>query len=108
MTVSKISPVNDWSGDNSTTTFDFDFLIEKEEELVVKYQDSSGVQTTLSLDIDYTINEVGSDSGSYITFPIAGSSYTVLKPTEKIILALELDISQEKEIHNSNKFNLNI
>ena len=31
MTVSKISPVNDWSGDNSTTTFDFDFLIEKEE-----------------------------------------------------------------------------
>lgn len=108
MTVSKISPVNDWSGDNSTTTFDFDFLIEKDEELVVKYQDSTGVQTTLNLDIDYTINEVGSDSGSYITFPIAGSSYTVLKPTEKIILALELDISQEKEIHNSNKFSLSM
>ena len=108
MTVSKNSPVNDWSGDSSVTQFDFDFLIESEDELVVKLQNSSGVQTTLTLDVDYSIHEVGNSEGSYITYPLSGSSHSVLTSEEKIILALELDIAQEKEIHNSNKFNLNI
>jgi hypothetical protein len=108
MTVSKIVPVNTHSGDGSVIQFDFDFLIENEKELIVKLQDSSGVQTTLTRDVDYSIHEVGNTEGSYITYPLAGSSHSVLASDEKIILALELDISQEKEIHNSNKFNLNI
>ena len=104
MTVSKITPVNNYTGNGSTTTFDFDFLIEDESELLVQYTDSDGVQITLTLDEDYTINEVGNEEGSYITFPIDKSSYGVLTSDEVITLALRLDIEQEKEYTNSSKF----
>ena len=67
MTVSKINPVNNYAGDSSVTRFDFDFLIEDERELLVQHTDSSGIQRTLTLDVDYSINEVGNKNGSYIT-----------------------------------------
>ena len=104
MTVSKITPVNNYTGNGSATTFDFDFLIEDESELLVQYTDSDGVQTTLTLDVDYSINEVGNEEGSYITFPLDKSSYGVLTSDEVITLALRLDIEQEKEYANSSKF----
>ena len=103
MTVSKIEPVNNYSGNSSTTTFDFDFLIEHEDELLVQHTNSLGVQTTLTLGIDYTINEIGNVNGSYITFPIAGSTYSVLTADEVISLTTNLDIEQTKEYKNSSK-----
>ena len=106
MTVSKIDPVNNYSGNNSTTTFDFDFLIENEDELLVQHTNSLGVQTTLTLGIDYTINEIGNVDGSYITFPIAGSAYPVLTADEVISLTTNLDIEQTKEYKNSSGLHL--
>lgn len=106
MTVSKNNPVNNYAGDSSVTRFDFDFLIEDERELLVQYTDSSGIQRTLTLDVDYSINEVGNKNGSYITFPIVGSEYSVLGTDEVISLSLELDIEQDKEYANSSKLNL--
>ena len=106
MTVSKIDPVNNYSGNNSTTTFDFDFLIENEDELLVQHTNSLGVQTTLTLGIDYTINEIGNADGSYITFPIAGSAYPVLTADEVISLTTNLDIEQTKEYKNSSGLHL--
>lgn len=103
MTVSKIEPVNNYAGNSSTTIFDFDFLIENEDELLVQHTNSLGVQTTLTLGIDYTINEIGNVNGSYITFPIAGSAYTVLTADEVISLTTNLDIEQTKEYKNSSK-----
>ena len=106
MTVSKINPVNNYAGDSSVTRFDFDFLIEDEKELLVQHTDSSGIQRTLTLDVDYSINEVGNKNGSYITFPLEGSEYSVLGTDEVISLSLELDIEQDKEYANSSKLNL--
>ena len=106
MTVSKINPVNNYAGDSSVTRFDFDFLIEDERELLVQHTDSSGIQRTLTLDVDYSINEVGNKNGSYITFPLVGSEYSVLGTDEVISLSLELDIEQDKEYANSSKLNL--
>lgn len=103
MTVSKIEPVNNYAGNSSTTIFDFDFLIENEDELLVQHTNSLGIQTTLTLGIDYTINEIGNVNGSYITFPIAGSAYTVLTADEVISLTTNLDIEQTKEYRNSSK-----
>lgn len=105
MTVSKIDPVNNYAGNSSTTTFDFDFLIENEDELLVQHTNSLGVQTTLTLGIDYTINETGNVNGSYITFPIAGSSYSILAADEVISLTTNLDIEQPREYKNSSKLN---
>ena len=105
MTVSKNNPVNNYAGNNSVTRFDFDFLIEDAKELLVQHTNSLGVQTTLILDKDYTINEIGNKNGSYITFPLAESDYSVLADDEIISLSLELDIEQDKEYANSSKLN---
>lgn len=105
MTVSKNNSVNNYAGNNSVTRFDFDFLIEDAKELLVQHTNSLGVQTTLILDKDYTINEIGNKNGSYITFPLAESDYSVLADDEIISLSLELDIEQDKEYANSSKLN---
>ncbi|MCD7880033.1 MAG: hypothetical protein LUG16_08900 [Candidatus Gastranaerophilales bacterium] len=80
------NPYNNWSGNGSTTTFDFDFYIEDSSQLEVYYTDTSGTQVQLTADVDYTINEVGNEDGSYITFPVLTSSYSVLKEGEVIAI----------------------
>ena len=106
MTVSKIDPVHNYTGNGSTTTFDFDFLIENESELLVQHTNAMGIQTTLALNIDYTIAKTKSETGSYITFPIEGSSYSILSSEEVISLTTNLPIEQVKEYKNSSKLHL--
>lgn len=95
MTVPNIEPVNNYPGNGSNTTFDFDFLINSADELKVLHTSSNSVQAPLTLDVDYTINEIGNENGSYITFPIQGSSYSVLSSEETISLILDLEIEQD-------------
>ncbi len=104
MTISSVIPVNNYAGNGSTTTFDFDFLIENSEELVVTKSDSSGNIITLRENVDYTIHEIGNSSGSYITFPIAGSTYSVLTSDEVLTLALELEIKQDNQFPQARNF----
>ena len=52
------NPYNNWSGNGSTTTFDFDFYIENETQLKVYHTNALGVQTLLLHDVDYSINEL--------------------------------------------------
>ena len=105
MTVSSIEPVNNYTGNSSNTKFDFDFLIENEAELIVQHTSSNGTISVLQNGVDYSIHEIGNSNGSYITFPILGSTYNKLAPDEKISLMLTLTIKQEKEIRNSLFFN---
>jgi len=106
MTVSKIDPVNNYTGNGSTTTFDFDFLIEDEAELLVQHTNSLGVQVPLVLNVDYVIDKTGENSGSFITFPIEGSQYQTLQYDEVISLSANLPIEQTKEYRNSSKLQL--
>lgn len=53
-----ITPVNTWAGNGSNTTFDFDFLINKESELQVLHTSKDGIQTELQLNKDYTIYQI--------------------------------------------------
>lgn len=108
MTVSSIIPVNNYTGNSSCKKFDFDFLIEDENELIVQHIDKNGVITKLKKNIDYSINEIGNPNGSFIIFPLEGSVYKVLTENEKISLALTLVIKQESEFKNSLYFNFNI
>ena len=104
MTISSVVPVNNYTGNGSTTKFDFDFLIENSEELVVTKSDSSGNILTLRENVDYSIHEIGNSSGSYITYPIAGSSYSVLSSDELLTLSLELEIKQENQFPQAKNF----
>lgn len=108
MTVSSIVPVNNYSGNGSTTIFDFDFLIESSDELLVTYINEKGEIKKLKEGVDYSINEIGNEFGSYITFPLEQSSYNILKQNEVISLALNLEIKQESEFENSSYLNLKV
>lgn len=101
-----ITPVNTWAGNGSNTTFDFDFLINKESELQVLHTSKDGIQTELQLNKDYTIYQIGNENGSYITFPILGSSYSVLSDDEKISLVLNIPKAQTSPYGTSSKLNL--
>lgn len=101
-----ITPVNTWAGNGSNITFDFDFLINKESELQVLHTSKDGIQTELQLNKDYTIYQIGNENGSYITFPILGSSYSVLSDDEKISLVLNIPKAQTSPYGTSSKLNL--
>ncbi|MBQ9244874.1 hypothetical protein IJ182_01250 [bacterium] len=108
MTVSSVSPVNNYTGNSSNTRFDFDFLIEKESELVVQHTDKNGVISILQYGIDYSIHEIGNKNGSYIIFPLNNSQYPVLKEEEGLSLMLDLVIKQENEFRNSLYYNIEV
>lgn len=108
MTVSSIRPVNTYSGNNSSQKFDFDFLIEKAEELTVSHINASGTKTLLKFGRDYSIAEVGNPNGSYINFPLEASKYKVLGFDEVISLSLNLEIKQESKFENSSFLNLKV
>ncbi len=101
-----ILPVNNYQGNNSTTTFDFDFYIESSEQLKVYHFDENNVKNLLIEGVDYSINEFKNENGSYITFPLQGSTYGTLATNEKISLELSLPISQDTQYNNSSLLNL--
>ena len=108
MTVPAINPVNSYEGNSSVTTFLFEFLIEKPEELIVELTDFKGETVILENGIDYSITGTGNFNGGSITFPLSTSVYGVLREDEKITLRLSLPILQESEFRNSTYFNFNM
>ena len=104
--IPEVAPYNNYTGDSSTTKFDFDFFIEDSTQLVVQLTQEDGTIKTLTNDTDYTIHEVGNENGSYITFPITGSSYSTLSSSEIISLSLSLPIAQESEYGTSSELDL--
>ena len=108
MTVSSIIPVNNYTGNGSVTKFDFDFLIDSESELVVTHTDLNGISNVLKFGIDYSINELGNENGSFIEFPLKDSSFDILSQGEILSLSLSLPIKQESEFASSSSLNLTI
>lgn len=103
MAIPETEPVKNHYGNNSATSFDFDFCIEKSSQLKVQHTDLNGVLTTLKENVDYSIHEIGNENGSYITFPISGSTYDILKwdtvndKKELLTISLNIPLKQEFE-----------
>ena len=104
-------PVKNHKGNNSATTFDFDFYIENEEQLLVTHTDLDGNITTPEYGVDYTIAAFKQQDGSSITFPIQGSSYGILAEDtssgkkEILSIALNIPIEQPAEYNTSGDLN---
>ena len=107
-------PVYTYAGNDSATTFDFDCLVENENQLDVYFTDSEGNQSLLLYGTDYSIHEFNNSNGSYITYPLEASSHHVLKgessvgagDAEKLSLCLTLPIAQESEYGTSSELDL--
>lgn len=111
MAIPETEPVKNHYGNNSATSFDFDFYIEKSSQLKVQHTDLNGLLTTLKENVDYSIHEIGNENGSYITFPISGSTYDILKwdtvndKKELLTISLNIPLKQEFEFDISGDLN---
>jgi hypothetical protein len=105
-----IDPINISPGDGSTTRFDFDFLINSTDELSVVKEDSLKNLIPLVCDTDYSVHKIGDKNGSYITFPITGSTHQKLQPNENITRSLKLKYEQQSVFseNGSSSGNLNM
>ena len=55
-----------YTGNGVTTQFSYDFRVENKNQLIVYETDTDGVVTTLTVDTDYTVNDIGTDGGGTI------------------------------------------
>ena len=106
--IPEISPYNNYTGNGTAIQFDFDFLVENSSQLVVELLDSNGEKSTLEYGVDYSINELSNPNGSYITYPIAGSSHSVLSSNETLSLYLSLPIKQSSEYSKSSELDFKL
>ncbi len=98
------NPYNNWQGDNSTTKFDFDFLVENQSQLLVFVTAADKTVRQLTYETDYTITGFGNNNGGYITYPI-NEENDKLQNDETITLQLVLPITQQSEYGTSSELN---
>lgn len=90
---------NDYIGNNAVSVYSYGFKIFNKSHLLVKTRSALGVESTLILDTDYTVDGVGESVGGNITL-IAGNLATGIALT---ILG-RMPIEQENDLGNQGSF----
>lgn len=90
-----------YDGNDSTTIFPFPYLFQANTDLTVIHTSSSGEDTILVLDTDYSVSGADNPAGGSVTYPIAG---TPLETGEKITIAREMEVNQETDLSNHGAF----
>jgi uncharacterized lipoprotein YajG len=76
MTISSTTVKNSYSGDGSTTTFNYTFKIFANSDLQVIIRSSTGTETVKTITTHYTVTGAGSASGGSISFYCWKYSYS--------------------------------
>lgn len=99
MTLSADTSRMDCVGNNTTATYSYTFKIFADSDLVVTETDTNGVESTLDLNVDYSVTGAGDSDGGSITL-LAGNLAT------NHLLAIEriMPITQETDIRNQGDF----
>lgn len=97
MTVSTTTSRVEFTLTGSTNSFPFSFKIFAEDDLVVVYRDTSGSETTLVLNTDYTVSTGPWESGGTVTTTTTYTSGT-------LTIARSLDLTQEVDYTTSGPF----
>jgi hypothetical protein len=100
MTDTSTTLKNSYNGNDSATSFDYQFKIYDENELIVIKTNNDGVDETLTLNTDYTVNNVGENNGGSVTYPISGSP---LSANETLTLYPSYPLTQTIEFTNQDK-----
>jgi hypothetical protein len=98
MTVASSTNRVDYTGNGATTIFPFTFRIFEASDIVVVTADDDGIETTLELNVDYTVTGVGSYNGGTVvigTAPINGQALTIQRV---------LPLTQETDLRNQGQF----
>ena len=86
MTISTTTIKNSYSGNGSTTAFNYTFKISAESEMEVIIRSAAGTETVKTLTTHYTITGVGNAGGGAVTFtagniPVAGETVILRRET---------------------------
>ena len=68
MTISSVTVKNSYSGDGSTTSFNYTFKIFAESDLQVIIRSSTGTETVKTITTHYTVAGAGNTNGGSVTF----------------------------------------
>ncbi|EPN9526757.1 GDSL-type esterase/lipase family protein [Cronobacter malonaticus] len=98
MTVSTEVDHNDYTGNGTTTNFDYNFRVFKRTDLVVSVLDLDNNLTELILDTDYTVTGAGGYNGGKVILsaPLANGW--------KISISRNLPLTQDTDLRNQGSF----
>ena len=82
MTISTTTIKNSYSGNGSTTTFNYTFKITDQDDIDVLIRSASGTETTKTITTHYTVTGVGNASGGTVVF----TSGNIPSGTETVVL----------------------
>lgn len=99
MTISSTTNRNDYIGNNTTDTYNYSFKIFTKNDLLVTQKDTNDVETTLTVDTDYTVTGLGELSGGTIVLT-AGNLATGYTLTIRRVLTL----TQSTDIRSQGDF----
>ena len=95
MTVPSTTLRHTYVGSGSAGPFDYDWRIQDKSELqVIKSVDATRLETVLVVDVDYTVANVGNDSGGSVTLT------SPLFSGEKLSILPSVRFSQEIDLNN--------
>jgi hypothetical protein len=97
MTVSAQTPRSGpYSGNGSTTAFDYGFFVKTDDEIVVTVADAAGAETVKTLTTDYTVSGAGNATGiggtvTFVTAPVS---------TERVVVMRTIAMTQAVDLQN--------
>lgn len=89
----------DYVGNGATDEYDYTFLIFDEDDLLVTVRDTDNIETTLAINIDYTVAGVSDPDGGTITL-VAGN----LDSGNILTIRRVRDLVQNTDIRNQGEF----
>ena len=86
MTISTTTIKNSYSGNGSTTTFNYTFKITDQDDIDVIIRSASGTETTKTITTHYTVTGVGNSGGGTVVFtagniPASGETVVLRRST---------------------------
>ena len=94
MTISTTTIKNSYSGDGSTTQFNYTFKITDKDDIEVIIRSSGGTETVKTITTHYTVAGVGNANGGSITF----TSGNIPTATETVILRRDTPQTQTMDL----------
>ncbi len=103
MTVLSSTSRNDYVGNGATTVYPYTFRIFANGDLVVTQTTAAGVESTLTLDVDYTVSGAGSASGGNVTLTTALPGDGTDENSSKLTIRRVLAATQSTDLRSQGK-----
>lgn len=107
MSFSSTSNRSQYTGNGATSSYDYTFKIFSQTDLLVTVRNTSGVETTLTITTDYTVDGVGDSGGGSISLVNSGQAWlTSGNLTTGYILAIRRvrPLTQTTDIRNQGSY----